>query len=214
MQNDGDHIRRLLERYPVLRDCAKEILDAYEVLAATYKGGGKVLLCGNGGSAADSEHIASELMKGFLRRRPIPPIHRRKLEEVAGQAGVEIASLLQVALPAIGLTTQNAINTAIINDTRADMAFAQQVYGLGKRGDALVGISTSGNSKNVVNAFYVAKMLGMKTVALTGRSGGVLANLADVVIKVPADSVTEIQELHLPVYHTLCLMLEAHFFPQ
>ncbi len=151
-------------------------------------------------------------MKGFLKKRPITDAVRERLEVSAGAEGAEIAATLQGALPAIALTSQVSLTSAVSNDTHANMVFAQQVYGLGETGDALLGISTSGNSRNVINAFVVAKVLGLRTIALTGRSGGRLASLADIGIRVPADGVAEIQEYHLPVYHALCIDLEETFF--
>jgi len=199
----------LFERYPVLRGCEKELRAAFDLLAAAFRGGNKLLVCGNGGSAADSEHMVAELMKGFLKRRPLSAEDSAKLETVGGK---EIASRLEGALPAISLPSQMSLLTATANDGNYDLTFAQQVYGLGRPGDALIAISTSGRSRNVCNAVIVAKAFGLKSIALTGRSGGDLAPLADVAIKVPSDNVAEIQELHLPVYHWLSTELEAEFF--
>jgi D-sedoheptulose 7-phosphate isomerase len=200
----------LLERYPVLRACETELRAAFDVLAAVYRNGNKLLVCGNGGSAADSDHIVGELMKGFLKRRPISAEHAAKLESVGGN---EIAGRLQGTLAAISLPSQMSLLTATANDGDYDLTFAQQVYGLGRAGDVLLAISTSGNSANVSNAVIVAKAFGLKSIALTGKSGGKLAPLADIAIKVPSDNVPEIQELHLPVYHWLSTELEAEFFP-
>ena len=199
----------LFERYPVLRGCEKEVRAAFDLLAAAYRSGNKLLVCGNGGSAADSEHIVAELMKGFLKRRPLSAEDSAKLEAAGGK---EMASRLQGALAAISLPSQMSLVTATANDGDYDLTFAQQVYGLGRPGDALIAISTSGRSRNVCNAVIVAKAFGVKSIALTGRSGGDLAPLADVAIKVPSDNVAEIQELHLPVYHWLSTELEATFF--
>jgi D-sedoheptulose 7-phosphate isomerase len=204
----------LLERYPILRACEKDLAAAFDLLAAAYKNGNKLLVCGNGGSAADSEHIVGELMKGFLKRRPISADHASKLETAGGAAGKEIARRLQGTLAAISLPSQMSLLTATGNDNDFDMVFAQQVYGLGRPGDVVLAISTSGTSKNIVNAVIVAKTFGLTSIALTGRSGGDLAPLADVAIKVPSDNVAEIQELHLPVYHWLSTELEAAFFPE
>ena len=202
----------LIERYPVLQPCEKELRSALDLLVAAYRAGNKLLVCGNGGSAADSEHMVAELMKGFLKRRPISAMHSAQVE-AAGQAdGKAIAQRLQGALPAISLASPVSLITAIANDIDFEMIFAQQVYGLGRSGDVLLGISTSGNSKNVSNAVIVAKGVGLGTIVLTGRSGGALAPLADVSIKVPADDIAEIQELHLPVYHWLSTELEEIFF--
>src|SRR5437762_13963195 len=199
----------LLERYPVLHPCQKELIAALDLLVAAYQSGNKLLVCGNGGSAADSEHIVAELMKGFLKRRPIPAADAAKLEAAGGK---EIASRLQGTLAAISLPSQMSLLTATANDGDYDLTFAQQVYGLGRAGDVLLAISTSGKSANVCNAVIVARAFGVKSIALTGKSGGDLAPLADIAIKVPSDIVAEIQELHLPVYHWLSTELEAAFF--
>jgi len=200
-----------LKRYPALQGCERELEAAFGLLVAAYQNGNKLLICGNGGSAADSEHMVAELMKGFLKRRPIPTVHATQLEQL-GPAGQVIASRLQGTLAAISLPSQISLVTAIANDVDYDMIFAQQVYGLGRAGDVLLAISTSGNSKNVSNAVLVAKAFGLKSIVLTGRAGGELAPLADVAIKVPSDNVAEIQELHLPVYHWLSTELEETFF--
>jgi phosphoheptose isomerase len=202
----------LFERYPILRACERELTAAFDLLVAAYQNGNKLLICGNGGSAADSEHMVAELMKGFLKRRPIPAVHATQLEQTGGPAGQAIASRLQGTLAAISLPSQVSLVTAIANDLEYDMIFAQQVYGLGRAGDVLLAISTSGRSKNVTNAVVVAKSFGLKSIALTGRTGGELAPLADVAIKVPSENVAEIQELHLPVYHWLSTELEETFF--
>ena len=201
----------LFDRYPVLRGCEKELGVAFDLLASVYRNGNKLLVCGNGGSAADSEHIVGELMKGFLKRRPLAAEQIVKLEQAGGK---EIAKRLQGSLPAISLPSQMSLLTATANDGDYDLTFAQQVYGLGQPGDALLAISTSGRSKNVCNAVIVAKACGLKSIALTGESGGELAPLADIAIQVPTDNVAEIQELHLPVYHWLSTELEAAFFPE
>lgn len=201
----------LCARYPALQACEEQLRAAYELLAAAYRDSQKLLVCGNGGSAADSEHIVAELMKGFLKRRPISAAHTAQLE---GAGGREIAGRLQGALAAISLPSQMSLLTATANDGDFDMVFAQQVYGLGRPGDVLLAISTSGRSKNVCNAVIVAKAFGLKTIALTGKSGADLAVLADVAIKAPSDNVAEIQELHLPIYHWLSTELEAAFFPE
>jgi D-sedoheptulose 7-phosphate isomerase len=204
----------LLGRYPALAVCEKQLNAAFDLLVAAYKNGNKLLVCGNGGSAADSEHIVAELMKGFLKRRPISAADTAKLSESGGPPGKTIATRLQGTLAAISLPSQMSLLTATANDGNFDMVFAQQVYGLGKSGDVLLAISTSGKSKNICNAVIVAKAFGLKSIALTGKSGGDLAPLADIAIKVPSDNVAEIQELHLPVYHWLSTELEAEFFPE
>lgn len=204
----------LLRRYPALQACEAQLRAAFDLLATAFKNGNKLLVCGNGGSAADSEHIVAELMKGFLRRRPIPKADAATLEAAGGEAGKKIASRLQGTLPAISLPSQMSLLTATANDGAFEMTFAQQVYGLGRAGDALLAISTSGKSANVGNAVIVAKAFGLKSIALTGKSGGELAPLVDVAIKAPSDDVAEIQELHLPIYHWLSTSLEAAFFSE
>lgn len=204
----------LFQRYPVLRSCEEELRAAFDLLAAAYRTGNKLLICGNGGSAADSEHMVAELMKGFLKRRPISADDTAKLEAAGGAGGKEIARRLQGTLAAISLPSQMSLLTATANDGDFEMVFAQQVYGLGRARDALLAISTSGKSKNICNAAIAAKAFGLRSIALTGRSGGDLAPLVDVAIRVPSDNVAEIQELHLPVYHWLSTELEAMFFPE
>ena len=210
----NNHLSRFLEHYPILKPCEKELSSALDLLVAAYRAGNKLLVCGNGGSAADSEHIVAELMKGFLKRRPISSSQVARLEAADETNGKAIALRLQGALAAISLASPISLTSAIGNDIDFEMIFAQQVYGLGRPGDVLLGISTSGNSKNVSNAVIVAKAFGLKSIALTGQSGGDLAPLADLAIKVPADKVAEIQELHLPVYHWLSTELEETFFPE
>ena len=168
----------------------------------TYKKGGKILVCGNGGSSADADHIVGELMKGFLKSRKVT-------DERIPQ---ELREKLQGALPAISLSAHTSLMTATINDNDADMVFAQQVYGYAKDNDLLIAISTSGNSKNVVNAVKVAKSLGVKTIALTGETGGELKQFADVTICAPSTETYKIQEYHLPIYHYLCTKVEEEFF--
>ena len=211
---EKERLALLLKRYPGLQACERELGAAFDLLVAAYQTGNKLLVCGNGGSAADSEHMVAELMKGFLKRRPISAEHAAQLERAGGAAGTAIASRLQGTLAAVALPAQVSLITAIANDIDYDMIFAQQVFGLGRPGDVLLGISTSGKSKNVVNAVIVAKAFGLKSIALTGRAGGELAPLVDVAIKVPSDNVAEIQELHLPVYHWLSTELEETFFPE
>lgn len=206
-------LSRLFARYPDLKVCENDLAAALELLANVFADERNLLICGNGGSAADSEHMVGELMKGFVKPRRISEEHVTRLTEACGELGATVAAGLQGALPAISLVSQVALNSAVANDNAAEMVFAQQVYGLGKEGDALLGISTSGGSHNVINAVVAAKAFGLKTIALTGRSGGKLAPMADVAIRVPADTVMEIQELHLPVYHWLCVALEERFFP-
>jgi D-sedoheptulose 7-phosphate isomerase len=202
----------LQQRYPDLTDTIPSVQAAYDALAATYHGGGKLLICGNGGSAADSDHIVGELMKGFELRRPIPDALRERLQAENPDVGAYLADKLQGALPAIALTNHHALMSAISNDTAGDMIFAQQVLGYAKPGDAIIGISTSGNSANVLHALRVARALDMRTIGLTGRSGGKMRDICDVTICVPYDRTLEIQERHLAIYHALCIMLEQEFF--
>ena len=202
------------KRYPTLQACEGDLRAAFDLLSAAFRNGNKLLICGNGGSAADSEHIVAELMKGFLKRRRIPAADAAKLEASAGSIGKELAGHLQGTLAAISLPSQMSLLTATANDNNFDLTFAQQVYGLGRAGDVLLAISTSGKSRNVCYAAIVAKAFGLKSIALTGRSGGDLAPLVDIAIKVPSDNVAEIQELHLPVYHWLSTELEALFFSE
>jgi D-sedoheptulose 7-phosphate isomerase len=205
-------LQTLLSRYPDLHDCIDNIENAYHLLKETSATGKKLLVCGNGGSASDSEHIVGELMKGFQLKRPISHEIREKLVQTNPQIGTYLADNLQGALPAIALSSHSALNTAISNDVAGDMIFAQQVYGYGQVGDSLLCMSTSGNSTNILNALHVGGALDLHTIGLTGRSGGKMANLCDVVICVPSDDTATIQERHLPIYHALCIMLEQEFF--
>ena len=192
----------LFERYPQLNICTKDIKKALALMIDTYKNGGKILVCGNGGSASDADHIVGELMKGFLKDRKVT-------DERIPQ---ELREKLQGALPAISLCAHTSLMTATMNDNDADMIFAQQVYGYANENDLLIAISTSGNSKNVVNAVKVAKALGVKAIALTGETGGVLKDLADITICAPSTETYKIQEYHLPIYHYLCAKIEKEFF--
>jgi len=205
-------VAKLISDHPALTPCETDINSAFLQLKTTYQNGGKVLVCGNGGSAADSEHIVGELMKGFMQQRKIPEATRAKIKAVAEESGEYICNNLQGALPAISLVSQSAIISAFANDVAADMVFAQQVYGYGKPGDCLIGLSTSGNAKNVVFALHTAKALGLATIGLTGSSGGALKSICDVTVCAPSDSTPKIQEFHLPIYHTLCMMIEEEFF--
>ena len=192
----------LFERYPKLNICKNDIENALALMLDTYKKGGKILVCGNGGSAADADHIVGELMKGFLKERKVT-------DERIPQ---ELREKLQGALPAISLCAHDSLITATINDNDADMIFAQQVYGYANENDLLIAISTSGNSKNVVNAVKVAKALNVKVIALTGKTGGVLKDLADITICALSTETYKIQEYHLPIYHYLCAKIEKEFF--
>ncbi|RKN79233.1 D-sedoheptulose-7-phosphate isomerase [Paenibacillus ginsengarvi] len=207
-----DALKACITKYPELAVNAADIERAFEIVRDSYSGGGKVLLAGNGGSASDCEHIVGELMKGFMSRRPISPAVRQSLRQFGEAEGDYLADRLQGALPAISLVSHTSLMTAYANDVAADMVFAQQVFGYGKPGDVLIGLSTSGNSANVVRALQVARAMDMCTIGLTGRSGGAMKELCDVTIRVPYDVTPDIQERHLPIYHALCIMLEDAFF--
>lgn len=203
---------KLTERYPTLNGATKDIVDAYCVIADCYRCGGKLLIAGNGGSAADAEHMVGELMKSFALERKIEPGFSKRLISADSELGDVLTQKLQGALPAIALSSHSALTTALINDCEPQLCFAQLVYGYGREGDVFLGISTSGNSKNVLYAATVARAKGMKVVALTGEGDNKLAALADVCIKAPEKETHMVQELHLPIYHCLCLMLEETFF--
>ena len=206
------HIDLLIERYPILEECRQSIIDAYLVMEEAYEGDHKLLIAGNGGSAADSEHIAGELMKRFKTPRPVTQEMAEKLKAIDPVRGENLAKNLERSLMAIPLVAHEALSTAYINDVDGLGVFAQQLFGFGRPGDVFLGISTSGNSKNVMSATVVARALGMKVIGLTGAKGGELAQVADVAVKVPETETYMIQELHLPVYHCWCLMLEDKFF--
>lgn len=206
------HIDLLIERYPVLKVCEQSIIDAYLVMEECYVNDGKLLIAGNGGSAADSEHIAGELMKRFKIPRPVTTEFAEKLKSIDPVRGENLAHNLERGLMAIPLVAHEALSTAYINDVDGLGVFAQQLFGFGRPGDVFLGISTSGNSKNIMSATVAARAIGLKVIGLTGAKGGELAEVADVVIKVPETETYMIQEFHLPVYHCLCLMLEDRFF--
>ncbi len=202
----------MINRYPELEKVQDEITQAADLLVQVYSEKGKVLVCGNGGSASDSEHIVGELMKAFSLDRPVPETFKRALDEKYPEDAVYLADHLQGALPAISLVSQSALISAYANDVAPDMVFAQQVYGYGQAGDALIALSTSGNSINVINAVKIASVMGVRTIGMTNSAGGKLALLCDVCIKVPRKDTPEVQELHLPIYHALCELLEEKFF--
>lgn len=207
-------LKLLIERYPKLSVCKDDIAVAYELMKSSYESGGKLLVAGNGGSAADAEHIVGELMKGFKKPRKLPQEYAERLISVNSELGKVLADNLQGALPAIALDGHPGLTTAYMNDCEPLLCFAQQVNGYGNEGDVFLGISTSGNSKNVLYAAITAKAKGMKVVGLTGQKESKLSAIADVCIKVPETETYMIQELHLPVYHCLCLMLEENFFEE
>lgn len=206
------HIEVLVNRYPVLNSVKDEIVEAYFLLVESYKNEGKLLIAGNGGSAADAEHIVGELMKGFKLPRKLNENFTDKLISENEELGTVLAESLQGALPAIALDGHPALSTAYMNDCEPLLCFAQQVNGYGKAGDMFLGISTSGNSKNILYAATTAHAKGMKVIGLTGAKDSKLTQMSDVCIKVPQTETYMIQELHLPVYHCLCLMLEDEFF--
>lgn len=206
------HVKFLIKRYPQLSGIQKEIIEAYFVMEECYENGGKLLIAGNGGSASDSEHIAGELMKRFKIPRPVSAEFAEKLKKIDQKRGADLAKNLECSLMAIPLVTHEALTTAYINDVDGLGVFAQQLFGFGRPGDVFLGISTSGNSKNVLNATVVARASGIKVVGLTGEDGGELSRVADVAVKVPETETYMIQELHLPIYHCWCMMLEDRFF--
>lgn len=206
------HIDLLVERYPSLESAKNAIVAAYLLLEESYENGGKLLVAGNGGSAADAEHIVGELMKGFkLPRKPEADFAEKLIEENQ-ELGSVLAENLQGALPAIALDGHSALSTAYMNDCEPLLCFAQQVNGYGKSGDVFLGISTSGNSRNVLFAATTAHAKGLKVIGLTGAKDSKLKDMSDVCIKAPQTETYMIQELHLPIYHCLCLMLEDKFF--
>ena len=206
------HIDLLISRYPVLGAIRDDIINAYLVMEECYERDGKLMIAGNGGSAADSEHIAGELMKRFKTPRPVTPEFAEKLKAIDPVRGESLAENLERGLMAIPLVAHEALTTAYINDVDGLGVFAQQLFGFGRRGDVFLGITTSGNSKNVMSATVVARALDIKVIGLTGAKGGELATVADVCVKVPSTETYMIQELHLPIYHCWCLMLEDKFF--
>lgn len=204
-------MENLLKRYPALEDVSNEIHAALSLLIETYKNGGKLLLCGNGGSAADCDHIVGELMKSFKTKRPIEPVFKNSLK-CLGESGAYLAETLEAGLPAISLCEHNSLSTAYSNDRAPDAVFAQQLSVLGNKGDALLALTTSGNSRNCVLAAITAKAKGIKVISITGEGGGKIAELSDITIKLPETETYLTQELTLPVYHFLCAELEKHFF--
>lgn len=207
-------MQELISRYPSLEICKDSIIKAKEAIISCYEKGGKLLLCGNGGSCADCEHIVGELMKGFLKKRPISEKQKDFMKSNCEDITDDVLDRLQGALPAIALPSCTALNSAFCNDVDPDLIYAQGVLGLGKKEDVLVAISTSGNSKNVLKAAQVAKALGITVISLTGKDGGKLRFVSDVCIIAPEHDTYKIQELHLPIYHTLCAEVEAHFFAE
>lgn len=206
------HVDFLISRYPELSSIKHSIINAYLLMEAAYENDHKLLVAGNGGSAADSEHIAGELMKRFRTPRPVEHKFAEKLISIDPRRGPLLAKNLERSLMTIPLVAHEALTTAYINDVDGYGVFAQQLYGYGRTGDVFLGISTSGNSQNIMNAVAVAKAMDIKVIGLTGAQGGELAEVADVAVKAPETETYMIQELHLPIYHCWCLMLEDHFF--
>ena len=202
LYEEKDMLNELLKRYPQLVVCRDSLIQARDVIIRCYEKNGKLLLCGNGGSCADCDHIVGELMKGFLLKRKVDD---KKIPE-------NIREHLQGPLPAISLSSQTAAISAFINDVEPSMVYAQMLYGYAQPNDVFIGLSTSGNSANVGNAATVAKAIGLETIALTGKNGGTLSEICDVTIRVPETETYKVQELHLPVYHYLCAEVEKHFF--
>lgn len=206
------HLKVLVNRYPALECVKDDLIKCYEIMESCYVNGGKLLIAGNGGSAADAEHIVGELMKGFENPRKPQADYAKKLKAVNAELGEVLAENLQGAMPAIALDGHFALSTAYMNDCEPLLCFAQQVNGYGQAGDVLLGISTSGNSKNILYAATVAKAKGMKVIGFTGEKDSKLSEMADVCVRAPQTRTYMIQEYHLPIYHCLCLMLEERFF--
>ena len=205
-------INELLNRYSSLCECKEDIVKAAKAIIECYENGGKLLLCGNGGSCADCEHIVGEMMKGFLKKRPLNDSKKAELKSKCDLVDDELLSKLQCGLPAVAIPSINALNSAFCNDVDPALVYAQPLMSLAKENDILIGISTSGNSKNVFGAVKVAKALGIKVIGLTGKKGGKLKETADICICAPETETFKIQELHLPIYHYICAAVEEHFF--
>ena len=205
-------LNQLCERHPVLNGLKESIGQAAEIIVNCYSGGGKLLVCGNGGSCSDSDHIVGELMKSFELKRPVKKDVAEKLAEVAEERGKYLAEKLECGLSAISLTSHTSLITAICNDIDANLVFAQQVIGYGRDKDVLIAISSSGNSQNVVDACITAKAMNMKVIGLTGITGGKMMRYCDILVNVPEKRTAYVQELHLPVFHALCLLIEDHFW--
>lgn len=207
-----NYFEELMLRYPILTECAGDILRADEMLLDTYRRGGKILVCGNGGSCADADHMVGELMKGFLKKRRMDGAMAERFRKALGEQAENFIEKLQCGIPAISLPAQSAVLSAYANDVDAELVYAQMVFGYAKETDLLICISTSGNSKNAVAAAKTAKAMGVSTLALTGKAGGKLASICDCTIKAPETETFKVQELHLPIYHYLCAHLESKVF--
>ncbi len=202
----------LLNRYSELQPLKGQVAAAAETIIETYKNGGKVLVCGNGGSCSDADHIVGELMKSFEGRRSLAKELQDELVRLSPETGKMLAEKLQQGLPAISLTVHHSLITAVANDISGEVIYAQQVVGWGNKGDVLIGLSTSGNSQNVIDAMIVARAKGLKTIGMTGETGGKMRDWSDILINVPEKRTAYVQELHLPVYHALCMLVETEFF--
>jgi D-sedoheptulose 7-phosphate isomerase len=205
-------LAEMLNRYSQLAPLEEPIKKAAEIIIETYKNGGKVLVCGNGGSCSDADHIVGELMKSFEGRRPLSLPLQEKLKQLSPETGAMLAEKLQQGLPAISLTVHSALITAIANDICGEVIYAQQVVGFGNQGDVLIGLSTSGNSQNVIDAMIVARAKGLITIGMTGETGGKMKEWCDILLNVPERRTAYVQELHLPVYHAICMMIETEIF--
>lgn len=202
----------LIVRYPMLKSCEAEILDSFNLIYESYRLNGTLICAGNGGSSADCDHITGELLKSFKIKRSICDDFNNDFKQAFPEDFDKITSSLEGALPAISLPSMSCVTSAFANDVDSSMVFAQLIYGLGNQNDVFLAISTSGNSANIVNAIKVAKVKKIKTIGLTGVTGGECVKYCDVCIKVPEEETYKIQELHLPIYHALCSMLEIAFF--
>jgi len=211
MKNDKI-LDQLCERYPSLSDLRDRIAEAAGMIIDCYTRGGKLLVCGNGGSSSDSDHFAAELMKSFESRRPLDESLKKRFTEISGSRGKILAEKLEHSLPAISLPSNTALTTAISNDIDPSMIFAQQIIGFGNEGDVFIGISTSGNSQNVVDACITARTLNLNVIGITGITGGKVKQYCDLLINVPETRTAWVQELHLPVLHAICLIVEDHFY--
>ena len=211
MRNDK-LIDQVCERYPALSDLRSRISDAAEMIIGCYNKGGKLLICGNGGSSADADHLAAELMKSFESVRPLEESFKNRLYEISGVRGKYLAAKLEHSLPAISLSSNTALTTAVSNDIDPSLVFAQQIIGYGNENDLLIGISTSGNSQNIVDACITARALNINVIGITGKTGGKMKQYCDVLVNVPETRTAMVQELHLPVLHTICRMIENHFY--
>ena len=213
MENDAI-LQNLFSHYPELKPCEDAILAAFGILAECYDHEGVVYTCGNGGSCADAAHIVGELMKGFIRKRPLAQEEQDELRKMDAVDGAYLSEHLQCGLRAVSLMGQEALSSAVGNDLGGDIAPAQQLLGFARRGDVLLGISTSGNARNIALACKVAKLKRLKIIGMTGENGGKLASLADVCLKVPAKETYRVQEYHLPIYHYLCQLVEKENFAE